>query len=60
MKQMSTQRFRCQECGRLIDCLDAMLTVSYHLCPRCLSEAIRTRSFAAKRALFSTQDQNSN
>jgi DNA-directed RNA polymerase subunit RPC12/RpoP len=43
--------YRCKECGRLIDWLDAMLTATYHLCPQCLSEAIRTKSPVAKRAL---------
>ena len=47
--------YRCQECGRMIDCLDAMLTASYHLCPRCLHEAIRTSSVAAKRAFRRTK-----
>ena len=48
-------KYRCEECGQAIDCLDAMLTATYHLCPRCLSDAIRGRSIAMKRAFRSTQ-----
>jgi len=43
--------FRCNECGRAIDCLDALFTETHYLCPRCLAGAIRTRSPIAFRAL---------
>jgi hypothetical protein len=53
-------KYRCRECGRAIDCLDAGLTVTYPLCPRCLYEAIRTRSPAAVRALQPIRKESDN
>jgi DNA-directed RNA polymerase subunit RPC12/RpoP len=47
----ATIRLRCRECGRMIDCLDAILTSGYHLCPSCLSKLLRGRSPKVHQAL---------